>query len=1274
MHPLFSISKLDIQALTDEQARELVARLSMAELERKGYSRSAVSWGGNQRSADDGVDVEVDIGGKRKLKGYVPAALTFFQVKAEKFGPQKVTDEMVPEGRVRKIFSDLAVSNGAYIIVSTHDDVSKKYMTPRLDAMKAVIAKVPAAGKITLNFYDSQKLADWVSAHPTVAIWVRSVLGRSLQGWKSYGAWAHGEVDQKAEYLLDDGVRIFGRGRDSALTAIQAINLLRAPTPDNLNVRIVGLSGVGKTRLVQALFDKRLKTTNPALDANMVTYCDFQDDVDPPPNVMLDSLTASMNGGVLVVDNCSSALHARLAAENAKAKKLRLITIEYDIRDDKPEDTNVFRLEGVSDEIIRKILARRHDILTSIDISTIVRFSDGNARVALALASTATRGGELAALGDETLFKRLFEQANQPNDELMRAAEVLSLLYSFNGTDTTPNSELGTLARLAEMTVKGINRHIAELNIRGLLQSRAQWRAVLPLAIANRLAKQALAALPADDLTGELLQGPARVARSFSRRLGYLHDSEVAQQLMRQLTSDNGRLADLYSLGDDGFQIFLNLAPVDPAHSLTCIERACARATDEQLGSDRSLSLATVLRGIAYDASLFERAVAALITLVRFEGDEVRHNSRLEVLRSLFHCFHSGTHATVAQRLVTVSRLVRSEDELDQRIGLSLLQICLADWNTAQNLEPEFGAHKRDHGWWPESFDEMVGWYQPFLDLAVEIMNEDAGAGQEIDLILAEAIRGLWVDRGLWRTVKAAIEKIEQARPWPEGWLALKWVSNHGRRHPRLDGQKALPALIARLAPNDLMGNIRAKILGRGSFSLEDLDDTKTTADIDARYELRQAEAVKLGQLAAGVPATLSSLLPSLLANRTGGNKVLYFGIGVGEAHSAPKSFIEICRAEVGSQQPASFTMLIGFLQGWSKQEPDEIERFLDEALTDEVWAPWFPMLQCAIGLEGMGYARLKQCLDRGIAPIDRFRALAHGRVTDALAIVDVFQIIDEIKMRPNGILVAVDVLHMVIHCSATQPPEYRAEVGAATISFLNSLSWSDVAQKGGTFEAEVQELVGFAVKSAESFDDVSMSFDNLLAFGRSKAALYKEFGQYAGPYFRRFPQESLDLVFQPDTDGRYVTSLRLVGNALGRHVETPIKNIDDDLLLDWCGQSDERRFFVASTCRLYDTDDRDDGDAATKLSSIAVALMKDAAHQAGMLQILVRRIERSSINGPFSATLIREREILDATSTGDDALDGLMRARSDELGAEIATALASEAEEERNLENVSFE
>ncbi|RUM18784.1 hypothetical protein EFD56_15175 [Rhizobium phaseoli] len=179
MHPLFSITKADIKALNDEQARELVARLSMADLEAQGLSRASVTWGGNQRAADDGVDVEVASANPIKGGGYILAPFTAFQVKAEEFPPAKITDEMKPKpaGILRKVFDDLAAGNGAYIIVSTRDDVSKKFLKTRADAMSDALVGSRHVGKVRLGFYDAQKMADWASAHPAVAVWLRSALG-----------------------------------------------------------------------------------------------------------------------------------------------------------------------------------------------------------------------------------------------------------------------------------------------------------------------------------------------------------------------------------------------------------------------------------------------------------------------------------------------------------------------------------------------------------------------------------------------------------------------------------------------------------------------------------------------------------------------------------------------------------------------------------------------------------------------------------------------------------------------------------------------------------------------------------------------------------------------------------------------------------------------------------------------------------------------------------------------------------------------------------------
>ncbi|MFS8050677.1 hypothetical protein QD461_33815 [Rhizobium sp. BR 314] len=240
----------------------------MAELEAQGCSRAAVTWGGNQRAADDGVDVEVASTNPIKAGGYVLAPLTAFQVKAEKFPASKITGEMKPEpaNTLRRVFDEIAAGAGAYVIVSTQDDVSKKFMAERTKAMADALVGSPHVGKVTLAFYDAQKMADWASAHPTVAIWLRSAVGKPLRSWKSYGAWAHGETDESAEFLFDKGVRIYRSGRDGDLSTLDAVNELRKDLPANLNIRIVGLSGVGKTRLVQALFDDRIGTT-PFFDA-----------------------------------------------------------------------------------------------------------------------------------------------------------------------------------------------------------------------------------------------------------------------------------------------------------------------------------------------------------------------------------------------------------------------------------------------------------------------------------------------------------------------------------------------------------------------------------------------------------------------------------------------------------------------------------------------------------------------------------------------------------------------------------------------------------------------------------------------------------------------------------------------------------------------------------------------------------------------------------------------------------------------------------------------
>src|SRR5262249_1083646 len=163
--------------------------------------------------------------------------------------------------------------------------------------------------------------------------WVRQRIGKSIGGWQSYGAWANPVEGADAEYLVDDkklirtGKREDGEGISGVVGLQRVRDALRDPRKV---VRLVGLSGVGKTRFVQALFDQRIG--KGALDPSLALYANLSDDPDPQPVGMISDLIAGRSHAIVVVDNCPPDLHRRLSDVcRGTFSPLTFITVEYDI-------------------------------------------------------------------------------------------------------------------------------------------------------------------------------------------------------------------------------------------------------------------------------------------------------------------------------------------------------------------------------------------------------------------------------------------------------------------------------------------------------------------------------------------------------------------------------------------------------------------------------------------------------------------------------------------------------------------------------------------------------------------------------------------------------------------------------------------------------------------------------------------------------------------------------------------------------------------------------
>ncbi|MBX4974332.1 hypothetical protein HJB73_12885 [Rhizobium lentis] len=1244
-HRLFLVSSEEIQRLDDAQARELVARLVRAEAEKLEAATSSVTWGGDQRAKDGGIDVRFTSSALGSNSAYLPSYCAGYQVKAEKFPPHKISDEMAPGGVVSASIVNLLRDNHAYIIVSTKDSASDSSLAARKAKMAECAKEAGLDGKGTLDFFDARRLADWVERYPSIGVWVKEIVAGPIQGWRPYGAWAYRESDPQAEYLIDDKVKVFAPNADEGSNALEAINAIRLDLISGRTVRLVGLSGVGKTRLVQALFDHRIATAAPVLSSDAVIYADLSDHLEPQPTSMVETLVGGSLPTFLIVDNCGQELHKRLAEMVAQASpRISLLTVEYDIRDDLPEATSCYRLEGSSEAVIKELLGRRHTHLSESDINRVAEFSDGNARVAFALASASERSNELARLTDDALFRRLFNQKQTESDELLRCAETASLLYSFDGDDVSDGSELALLGSTSGLSATLLYRGIAELQRRGLVQQRGKWRAVLPHAIANKLAARAIENIPPSILIDTLINKASdRVAKSCSRRLGYLHTSSTAQRIVTEFLKPGGRFDRVHTLDDTERQILKNLLPVDPGSGLSAIRRTVENIHTSTIDVHIASDLVRMVKSLAYDAAMFTDALNALVAFV--QGDEVRgsDSSSHEAVVSLFSCHLSGTHASLEERVSSVRALLHSNKPLLARLGLDALEQSLETAHFSSQFEVDFGARRRDYGWSPKSRDDVRRWYDGFSKLALETaLPEDING--PVRHILGRAVRGLCEDAGMISEVEAIAHQLAASGGWLDGWNGIRETLHRRKSVFPPDILERLNALERLLAPNDLLGEIRSSVLARDAGMLGLLDDGEE-ADYACRHAKMLENAKRLGGLAANERTLVSELLPELLTSRSN-EASMSFGSGLGATISDPDKLLSEAKRIVAEMQPNDVSLLTirGILRGWGEVDAARVEAFLDQAVLDPVWGKWFPELQCAVGLEGDGANRIFKALGAGIAPPWQYRCISWARGSHILTPDVIEALANSLTETPDGGAIAIDLLGMAIHSVKKRGENFTVDIAHRIGAFLARVDLSKCKVDDTMVDHHLGQLITFALNNTSSQPLANDILQNLLSWERSEPRKYAfRRGRYLQPFFKLRPRLALDAIYQSDPDGSYRTAIRLAADHDNEPGSRPMEAVPLEAALEWCSASPEDRYlFIARTCVLYTPKKPDEEHTDRGLSEIASAVFKAAPDKRQVLKAYTSRLIPMSWSGSRAEKLRQRLGIfsdLASSVSGEDAL-----------------------------------
>lgn len=1168
---MFEISGDDISALSDGDLRTLVARLAISELKTKGHPLSSVTMGGNQDAADGGIDVRVACPSTINNLDFIPRGFTGFQVKKSDMPASAIEREMKPKGVLRDSIQSLVASSGAYVIVSGQGSVADKPLEDRREAMRKCLIGFDDDSILHIDFYDRERLAIWVNQYPGIAAWVRSQIGRPLSGWSGIENWKAKGENEKNSFLFDDKACLTEEVSQGPrhLTVAEGIERLRDVLREVKKcVRLIGLSGVGKTRFVEALFEEGVGTE--PLDSGLVVYTDYSEEIFPTARDMASSLKASGDRAILIIDNCNPKTHADLAQIcSGETSSISLLTVEYDVQGDDPEHTEVFRLESASSDLVGRWLKQNFPVLTQPVIEKICEFSDGNFRVARALAETVRKGDNLASLKSLELFDRIFQQRNEHDGQLLKAAESLALLYSIDGEDVLAGGELAKVADVRGMNASTLFEALVELRNRGIVQARGRFRAILPHAIANPLAARCLDRMP-DVIFDQFCGGvSSRMLISISRRLGMLHDLPAAQAIVKRWLRRDGPLGNLFGNDEATLQIVLNIAPVAPEMLLERLEKELNDpATQQGIISDRN-RWGRLAKAIGYEVHLFDRAVDFLARLLVYEDKEQSFNSLRDIFEELFHLYLSGTQADPEQRRAAIRRLTVSKDDKIRGGALLAMRALLKGRDFMSLGYMGFGARSRSWGWHPTVQKDIWNWFENAIKLVIEL-----APNEESRKLIAHSIRHLWHYPNCRDLLDQVSRDFCMQSPWIEGWIAFRETLRFDGKEMPEDIRSRLKQIIGRMEPTDLLSRARAIVLNRqnGNWDVYDEEPDEGGSALSS-WERAEQMAENIGFELSNDDEARSKFINELLEEPQA-LRAFHCGRGLARgANDVEQMWREIVisyhSGEGGNRNP---TVLCGFIAEMYQKNRGAASRLLDDAVDDEVLLGILPRLHAGIGVDEAGAARLKMAISRGGLPAWAFLNISN-RCIENTPVFPLLDLLKNIADLPSGVEVALDILHMYFH-GKSEEDQQRAM--ALVVLGRELLGRIDLNENSHIRFYSFAQLIGICLRGDGVKEEAKVVCERLrMVLGEHYISM-PGIEMILKSLFKVQPHVALDIFLLPDV---------AVGVGFGLNDGSPIEEIEPVIIEEWAEIDPENRYPRLGECiDMFESKNEDDVGAVSTL------------------------------------------------------------------------------------------
>jgi hypothetical protein len=335
-------------------------------------------------------------------------------------------------------------------------------------------------------------------------------------------------------------------------------------------IRLTGLSGVGKTRLVHSALSAdddsptALKSLSEA--TIYINYAEVPSDL-----VNFVAQLAEGFSGVVVVDDCPPAIHERIV-DIVTNSSLSVVTVFHQSeparRDTRCLDLRPEEMGDVVEQILREdsnLVSRGESA-----IKAVAEFAKGFPQIAK-LITEFHRAPTLEELFErEPLAQKLLSQGEKPDQETLLAMQALSLLRTIGGGASILTKQLEAVRQIfcsGEISEGQFLRIIEQQKKRKVIQQIADTIMVVPRPLAVALAAEFLEGFPSAKWRAALDRiDNAHLLEPFARRMEELEFSEKAVELGALLLERGFPFDDAEYLlsGTTGSRMFRALTPLNP--------------------------------------------------------------------------------------------------------------------------------------------------------------------------------------------------------------------------------------------------------------------------------------------------------------------------------------------------------------------------------------------------------------------------------------------------------------------------------------------------------------------------------------------------------------------------------------------------------------------------------------------------------------------------------------------------------------------------------------